>query len=246
VAALCLGGCASTSGPGDPRDPFEKVNRVTYSVNSNLDKYLLKPVAQGYNFILPQPVRTCVNNVFGNIGDLSTMANNFLEGNFSDAGSDACRIAINSTVGLLGCIDVASSHGFTKHRKDFGITLGVWGVSPGPYVVLPFFGPSDVRDSVGLVGDLYSDPVGYVYPVWQRNTAEGIRIIDTRASLISAGNLLSGAALDEYVFVRDGYLTRRRYLIYNGNPPDDYPADDSDQNDQPDNKQKSDKSDKKQ
>jgi phospholipid-binding lipoprotein MlaA len=227
LLGIALGGCATTHGAADPRDPLESVNRATYQLNDTLDKYALKPVAQGYNAVLPQGVRNCVSNVFGNIADLSTAANNLLEGNGADAVSDACRVAINSTVGVLGCFDVAAGMGFEKHRKDFGITLGVWGVPPGPYIVLPFFGPSDARDTVGLVGDLYSDPVGYVYPVWQRNTAEGVRIIELRASFIDAGNLLQGAALDEYVFVRDGYLTRRRFQIYNGNPPDEDTDDDS-------------------
>jgi phospholipid-binding lipoprotein MlaA len=218
-AVALLSGCAATS--PDPRDPLEGINRGTYKFNDALDKAVLKPVAQGYNAVLPQPVRNCVGNIFGNLGDLYTGVNNLIEGYPHDAGSDVCRVAVNTTVGVLGCFDVASGMGFTKHKKDFGITLGVWGVSPGPYIVLPLFGPSDVRDTGGLVVDLYADPVGYLYPVWQRNTLEGIRLIDTRASLLGAGNLLQGAALDEYVFVRDGWFTRRRSQIYNGNPPDD-------------------------
>jgi len=222
VGVLVLGGCATSKGPGDARDPFESVNRATYSFNTTLDKVAIKPVAQAYNAVVPQPVRSCVANVFGNISDAYTGVNNLLEGNGADAFSDLCRVSINTTAGVLGCFDVAAGMGYDKHRKDFGITLGVWGVAAGPYVVLPFFGPSDVRDTVGLVGDLYADPVGYLYPVWQRNTAEGVRIIELRAGFIDAGNLLQGAALDEYIFVRDGYLTRRRFQIYNGNPPDDY------------------------
>lgn len=213
-----LGGCAATA--PDPRDPLEGLNRATYKLNDALDKAVLKPVAKGYNYILPQPVRNCVGNVFGNIGDLYTGVNNLLEGNPRDAGSDVCRVAVNTTVGILGCFDPASGWGFTKHKKDFGITLGVWGVQPGAYIVLPLFGPSDIRDSAGLVADLFADPVGYLYPVWQRNTLEVVRTIDTRASLLGASNLLQGAALDEYVFVRDGWFTRRRSQIYNGNPPD--------------------------
>ncbi len=219
-AVLVCAGCASTPA-SDPRDPFENLNRATYKLNKTLDDAILKPVAQGYNTVLPQPVRTCVSNIFANIGDLPIAANNLLEGNIADAASDACRVLINTTIGLAGCIDVATKTGLSKHHKDFGITLGTWGVGPGPYLVLPFFGPSDLRDSAGLLVDLEIDPLGYLYPVWQRNTIEGVRIIDTRASLIGAGNLLQSAALDEYVFLRDGYLSRRRYQIYNGNPPDE-------------------------
>jgi phospholipid-binding lipoprotein MlaA len=222
-AVTLLSGCAATA--PDPRDPLESINRATYKLNDALDKAVLKPVAQGYNAVLPQPVRNCVGNVFGNIGDLYTGVNNLLEGYPGDAGSDVCRVAVNTTVGVLGCFDVASGMGFTKHKKDFGLTLGVWGVQPGAYIVLPFFGPSDVRDTAGLVADLYADPVGYLYPVWQRNIIEGVRIIDTRASFLGAGNLLQGAALDEYVFVRDGWFTRRRSQVYNGNPPDEVEPD---------------------
>lgn len=221
LSVVALGGCATSQGPRDPRDPMEGLNRATYKFNDVLDKVALKPAGEAYNAVLPQPVRTCVSNVFGNLGDLYTGVNNLLEGNGADAVSDFCRVAINSTVGVLGCIDVAAGMGYEKHHKDFGITLGVWGVPSGPYLVLPFFGPSDIRDTAGLVGDLLADPVGYLYPVWQRNTIEGVRIIEIRAGLIGAGNLLQSAALDEYVFVRDGYLTRRRYQIYNGNPPDE-------------------------
>jgi len=220
VAGIALlAGCA-TNTTHDTRDPLEGINRTTYELNKKIDQTVLKPVAKAYNAVLPQPVRNCVGNVFGNISDLYTGANNLLEGRVHDAGSDVCRVAVNTTAGVLGCFDVASGMGFEKHQKDFGITLGVWGVQPGIYIVLPFFGPSDVRDSAGFVVDLYADPVGYVYPVWQRNTAEGVRIIDTRASLLGASNLLQGAALDEYVFVRDGWFSRRLSQIYNGNPPD--------------------------
>lgn len=219
IGALFLSGCAVTS--PDPRDPLESINRATYKFNDALDKAVLKPVAQGYTAVLPQPVRTCVSNVFGNIGDLYTGVNNLLEGAPADAASDVCRVAVNTTVGVLGCFDVASGMGLTKHKKDFGLTLGVWGVAPGYYVVLPLFGPSDVRDGLALIPDTLADPLGYVYPVWQRNTFEVVRLVNTRASLLGAGNLLQGAALDEYVFVRDGWFTRRRSQVYNGNPPDD-------------------------
>lgn len=220
ASALQLAGCASTN-THDPRDPLESVNRATYAFNDTLDRAVLKPVAQGYNAIVPLPARNCVGNIFGNVSDAYTGVNNLLEGRFHDAGSDVCRVAVNTTVGVLGCFDVATGMGFQKHKKDFGITLGTWGVPPGPYLVIPFFGPSDARDAVGLVGDELADPLGYIYPVRPRNIILGVRIVDTRAQLLGASNLLQGAALDEYVFVRDGWYARRRSQVYNGNPPDD-------------------------
>lgn len=215
-----LSGCATT-GTSDPRDPLESVNRATFQFNDGLDRVVLAPVARGYTYVVPEPVRDCVGNVFGNMSDAWTAVNNLLEGNAHDGGSDICRVAVNTTVGLGGCFDVASGMGLDKHKKDFGLTLGVWGVAPGPYIVLPLFGPSDLRDSAGLVVDIEADPLGYLYPTWERNIIEGVRIIDARSQLIGAGNLLDSAALDKYVFVRDGYFTRRRSQIYNGNPPDE-------------------------
>jgi phospholipid-binding lipoprotein MlaA len=215
-----LSGCATTN-TADPRDPLEGLNRATFQFNDTLDKYALEPIAHGYTIVVPQPVRSCIGGVFGNFSDAWTAVNNMLEGNAHDAGSDVNRVAVNSTVGLLGCFDIASGMGLEKHHKDFGITLGTWGIGPGYYVVIPLLGPSDVRDTAGLVVDFETDPVGYLYPIWQRNTITGVRIIDTRSQLLGAGNLLEGAALDKYVFVRDGYYTRRRSQVYNGNPPDE-------------------------
>ena len=216
-----LSGCATTSNTADPRDPLEGLNRATFQFNDTIDKYALEPVARGYANVIPQPVRSCIGGVFGNFSDAWTAVNNLLEGNAHDAGSDINRVAVNSTVGILGCFDVASGMGLDKHHKDFGITLGTWGIGPGYYVVIPLLGPSDVRDTAGLFVDFKTDPVGYLYPVWQRNTLTGVRIIDARSQLLGAGSLLEGAALDKYVFVRDGYFTRRRSMIYNGNPPDE-------------------------
>jgi len=220
LSGALLSGCATT-GQGDPRDPLESVNRATFQFNDQLDRVVLEPVARGYTNVVPEPARDCIGNIFGNMSDAWTAVNNLLEGNPHDGGSDICRVAVNTTVGLGGCFDVASGMGLDKHKKDFGLTLGVWGVAPGPYIVLPLFGPSDLRDSAGLVVDFETDPVGYLYPVWQRNTIEVVRAIDARSQLLGASDLLSGAALDKYIFVRDGYFTRRRSQIYNGNPPDE-------------------------
>ena len=220
LSLALLGGCASVPGPPDERDPFESYNRFMYSFNDSLDSAILRPVAQGYQNITPDLVETGISNFFDNIGDLNVMVNNLLQFKIENAVSDFGRILWNSTVGIFGLIDVASHMGLQKHDEDFGQTFAVWGVPDGPYIVLPFLGPSNMRDSVGLVGDIYVDPLfqieeeGNVY--WG---AVALRFIDTRAGLLSASRVLDQAALDPYIFVRDAYLQHRRNLVYDGNPP---------------------------
>jgi phospholipid-binding lipoprotein MlaA len=177
-------------------------------------------------------VRDCVGNVFSNFSDVPNALNNLLQGKPADAASDICRVVINSTVGLLGCFDVASKMGLQRNDEDFGQTLGRWGSGPGPYFVWPFLGPSTVRDSIGRIAGFYTDPLDYIEPVRLRNSLLGTRLIDTRAQLIPAEKLLEAAALDRYQFLRDAYLQRRNNLVYDGSPPrrkddfeDDAPAD---------------------
>ena len=209
-AALLLGGCAVGK---DPRDPLENFNRAMFSFNDTLDQYAIKPVAEVYRDNLPSFVQTGVYNFFSNIGDVWTSINNMLQGNFSDGISDVMRIAINTGFGFGGLLDIASEAGLPRHKQDFGVTLGVWGVGSGPYVVLPLFGFSTLRDSVALPADLYGDPLLYHDPVWQRNTARALRIVDARSGLLDAGSLIEDAALDRYEFLRDGYLQRRANKI---------------------------------
>ncbi len=217
AAATVLAGCATS---GNPKDPIEGYNRAMFSFNETVDKAVIKPVAQGYNYVTPQPVQTGVSNFFGNIADIWTGVNNLLQGKPGDALSDAGRVLVNSTIGILGLFDVATPMGLEKHEEDFGQTLGRWGVGDGAYVVLPILGPRTVRDTVGLAADIYTDPVrdadahrGY------RNTAIALRAIDTRADLLKAEDALEAAALDKYAYVRDAYLQHRRSAIYDGNPP---------------------------
>lgn len=215
-------GCASVPGPPDERDPFESYNRAMYAFNDSVDSAVVRPVAQAYKDYMPTLVQTGVSNFFDNIGDLNVMVNNLLQFKIENAVSDFGRILWNSTVGIFGLIDVASHMGLEKHDEDFGQTLAVWGVPDGPYIVLPLLGPSNARDSVGLVGDIYVDPLfqideeGNVY--WG---AVILRFIDTRADLLSASRVLEQAAIDPYIFVRDAYLQHRRNLVYDGNPPVD-------------------------
>ena len=203
----------------DPRDPLEPLNRGIYSFNEGVDQAILKPTAQAYRFVVPQFIRASVSNFFSNINDVVVALNNLLQGKFTAAYSDLGRVAINSTIGLLGLFDVASEAGIEKHDEDFGQTLGYWGVGDGPFVMLPFFGPSTGRDAVGRFADHYVDPVTYVDPSRPRNWMWGTRIVNRRAELLDASTVLQTAALDPYEFVRDAYLQRRRSLVHDGSPP---------------------------
>lgn len=224
AAAVLVTGCATTQRTiervktaGSRFDPIEPVNRVVYTFNDSVDRAVVRPVAEGYKTILPTQVRYCVSNVFGNIADLPTSLNNFLQGKVKEGGSDLCRVGVNTTVGLLGCFDVASKWGFEKHNEDFGQTLGRWGVQSGPYLVLPLLGPSTLRDASALfLVDSKLDPVRYANDIPARNIAYGVRLIDRRAQLLDTTNFLEDASLDPYVFVRDAYLARRRSLIEDG------------------------------
>jgi phospholipid-binding lipoprotein MlaA len=202
------------------RDPFEKVNRAIYGFNTELDRLVLKPVAEAYLNVVPQPARNCVGNIFSNVGDVGNALNNALQGKVLEALSDVCRLAINSTLGIFGCFDVASEVGFDKHREDFGQTLAVWGVRTGPYLMLPVLGPSSVRDAIGQFSvDTKVDVVRNINHVPTRNEFLGIRIVEVRAGLMAASNIIDNAALDPYVFVRDAYFQRRRSQVYDGDPP---------------------------
>jgi phospholipid-binding lipoprotein MlaA len=216
VLSGVLGGCASS---GNPKDPIEGFNRAIYGFNEAVDTVLIKPVAQGYDAVLPSPVRTGVTNFFGNIADFFIGVNNLLQGKPDQAVSDLGRLLVNTTVGLLGVIDWASDMGMEKHEEDFGQTFGRWGVGDGAYVMLPILGPRTVRDTAGFVLDFVADPVGNVGHIPTRNTMYAIRFIDVRADLLPADKVIEEAALDKYSYVRDGYLQRRNNLIHDGNPP---------------------------
>ncbi len=216
-----VSGCATTT--HNP-DPLEKLNRGVYAFNDGLDKTMLKPAAEVYETIVPEPVDSGVSNFFSNLGDIVVVVNDLLQFKFKQAASDSGRFLINSTVGLLGFVDVASELGLPKHNEDFGQTLGYWGVGSGPYLVLPFFGPSSVRDTVGLGGDTLLDPFFYYYTGTHAGTHAlapyVVKGIDQRAKLLGAEKVLQVAALDEYSYVRDAYLSRREYLVYDGTPPE--------------------------
>ena len=211
-----LGGCASN---GDRRDPLEPFNRGVYQFNDAVDKAVIKPVAQGYKEILPQPVRTGVGNFFSNLDDVLVLLNDLLQFKLTQAVSDLNRIVWNTTLGIGGLFDVSSKLGLEKHNEDFGQTLGHWGVGDGPYLMLPILWPSSFRDTAGRVVDWQFDLVTNYHDVPVRNTATVVNIEDTRSRRLGASEILDEAAIDPYVFVRDAYLQRRRSLVYDGNPP---------------------------
>lgn len=217
AAAGLLGGCATTS--DGPNDPLEGFNRAMFSLNEGIDKAVLRPVAVGYSKVTPQPVQTGVTNFFSNIEDVFIGFNNLIQGKPAAALSDGMRFLFNSTLGLLGVMDVASGFGFEKHDEDFGQSFGRWGVGEGPYLVLPFFGPRTTRDAGGLVLDVHVDPVGNVDHVATRNTLLVTRVVSDRAELLPADRIIEEAALDKYSYIRDAYLQRRRNLVHDGTPP---------------------------
>ena len=213
AASAALTGCAT--GP-NPRDPYESFNRKMFAFNDTVDKVALKPAATAYKSVLPQFVQTGVNNFFGNLSDLWTGANNLMQGKGKDGLTDFARFGLNSTLGLLGVLDIGSDVGLQKHNEDFGQTMGAWGVPSGPYLMLPIFGPSTVRDAAGIPLDIKADPWAYKEPVYIRNSGIALRAVDQRASVLDASNLLEDAALDRYEFIRDGFLQRRESRINDG------------------------------
>lgn len=215
VAAAALAGCTTVQTP-TKGDPLEGLNRTIFTVNDKLDQYALKPVAKGYVFITPQPVRDSVTNFFSNIGDVYIAANNLLQLKITDGVQDIMRIVINTVFGVGGLFDVATLAKLPKHDNDLGLTLGHYGVPAGPYLVLPLFGPSTVRDAVGSIGNYYVNPLSYVDPAGLSWALYGLNIVNTRANLLSASDVLEGAALDKYSFVRNAYLQRRQYLLSDG------------------------------
>lgn len=217
ITVALLTACATTSSSDDP---LEDYNRAMYSFNDFADRTVLKPTAKLYDAVTPDPISQGISNIFSNLNDITVILNDLLQFKWEQAAHDMGRFALNSTVGFAGIFDVAGYAGHKKNNEDFGQTLGAWGVDSGAYIVLPFFGPSTVRDSFGLVGDIYTAPVVYINDVGTRNTLIATRFIDTRAYLLGTKDILSKAALDEYIFVRDAYLQRRQNLIYDGDAPD--------------------------
>lgn len=219
AGALMLSGSALAQQPVN--DPYEGFNRAMFAVNEGLDTVAIKPIAQAYDFVTPLPVRAGVGDFFGNILDVRNVLNNTLQGKLSDAGVDLGRLLINSTIGIFGLFDVASELGLQRHDEDFGQTLAVWGWEDSSFLFWPLVGPRTVRDTGGLIVDIYTDPTWYTInkSVAARNSLAALRFIDVRASLLPSDKVVDEAALDKYAYVRDAYLQRRRNQIFDGSPP---------------------------
>ncbi len=220
AVVLLLTACAS--GPNaNPRDPLEPFNRGVYGFNDAVDRAVLKPVATVYRDTLPSAVRTGVTNFFANLKDVWSGVNNALQLKPLESAESFMRFGVNTVFGLGGVIDIASDMGIARHTKDFGHTLGYWGVGPGPYLVLPLLGPSTVRDTAALPVDSQGNLVSSISDVPTRNTTTAVNLLDQRARLLDASKMLDEVALDAYSFTRDAYLQRRRSAVFDGNPPDE-------------------------
>lgn len=218
LIALFGSGCATMQSP-DKRDPFEGFNRAAYAFNDDLDRAILKPLATGYQKVVPGSINNSITNFFSNLDDLVVLVNSLLQLKFEQSLSDLGRITVNTTIGLAGLLDVASEMDLPKHNEDFGQTLGYWGVGSGHYLVLPFLGPSTLRDGLALPVDWELDPVAYIDDDETYWGVVVLRAVDKRAGLLRASRILDTAALDPYTFMRDAYLQRRQNLVYDGNPP---------------------------
>lgn len=218
-ATLLLQGCA-TGPQANPRDPLEPMNRQVEKFNDELDSLVLKPVAVAYKKVAPPIVRTGVSNFFNNISDVGSLFNNVFQLKVAASAEMLQRVWVNTLLGLGGLIDVASELNVERHPEDFGQTLGYWGVPAGPYLVLPLMGPSSLRDASAMAVDFKGDVTGYVDPIGSRTALGVLRTVNTRANLLTLGNILDGAALDKYSFIRDSYLQRRRSLVLDGAEPE--------------------------
>ncbi len=226
VGLVCgILGIAGTIQASEPVvDPWEGFNRKVYSFNDTLDTYLLKPVAQGYKKITPDPVEAGVSNFFSNLLEIRNIVNDVLQGKLKQAANDSGRFVVNTTVGIVGLFNVADDFGLPKNDgEDFGQTLAVWGVGEGHFIVLPFFGPSTLRDAASMPANSFLSPVGEVDHVPTRNSLYLTQQLDRRSRLLDAETLISG---DKYVFMRDAYLQRREFLIQDGQVEDDFGAGD--------------------
>jgi len=220
LALLALQGCATVARP-DPRDPLESYNRTMFGFNDAVDTAVLKPVAKGYRAVTPNWFRKGVSNFFNNLEDGWSALNNALQGRKLDTSDNLGRFMVNSTLGMLGLVDVASDLQIERHPADFGLTLGRWGVPPGPYVVLPVLGPFTLREVAALPVEMKGQPKYTLGDQDAHTVLPVVSLIDQRTKYLNASELLDSASLDAYLFQRDAYLQRQRNIQYDGNPPEE-------------------------
>jgi len=220
LLGVFLSGCAT---PTTQIDPYESMNRSIFSFNESVDDNVMKPVAEGYRFVTPDPVEIMIKNFYSNLDDVKVIFNDLLQLKFRNAGADSTRFLINTILGMGGLVDFGTDYGFPKRHEDFGQTLGHWGVSTGPYIVLPFIGGSNMRDAPAMLVDVAANPATYMgfVTIGIAPAMGAVAAIDTRAGLLDAEEIVDEAALDKYEFLRDAYLQRRRRrsLVHDGNPP---------------------------
>ena len=225
AASLLLVGCASAP-TANPKDPWEPMNRSVASFNDKVDDNVLKPLATGYRNVVPDLIQTGVRNVFNNFADMWSTVNNLLQLKPINTAESLGRVIVNTVFGIYGIFDVATYIKLERHPEDFGQTLGYWGMPNGPYLVLPLFGPSTLRDGASLPVDFAVSPTKLIADIPTRNEVFALRLVSKRAELLKPGNLLEEASIDKYSFTRDAYLQYRRSQIYDGNPPDDEDSND--------------------
>lgn len=222
IRLLLLSALVSASGAtlaSEEDDPWESFNRPIFTFNDTIDTYALRPLAQGYQTVTPDPVEDGISNMFNNVGEVKNLTNSLLQGRFHEAGVSTARFMFNSTFGLLGFFDVATKMDLQQSQTDFGITLGVWGVDSGPYLMLPLLGPSTVRDGLAKFPDARVEPYAYIDDVRLRNSIRALDVVQTRAGLLSSEKLIIG---DRYVFIRNAFLQSREFKILGGRVEDDF------------------------
>ena len=205
-------------------DPLEPMNRAIFEFNEIVDDNVLKPIAKGYKYVTPDPVEVGISNFFSNLGEIGTITNDLLQLKFAQAGRDTMRFFLNSTLGIFGIFDVATPLGLSKNKEDFGQTLGFWGVPDGPYLVLPFLGPSSFRDGPSMIVDYELSPVEQLHNE-ERQVLQTLDIVDTRARLLRATKILDTAAKDKYIFIRESYLQKRESQVNDGNVKEEFEID---------------------
>ncbi len=218
TAVIFTAGCASTTPDGDVNDPIESVNRSIYNFNEGFDRMILKPAAKGYQK-LPSPVQTGTHNFFSNLNDVVVIINDGLQLKGEQMNSDVLRFSVNTVFGIFGLIDMATPMGMPKHEESFADTLGYWGVGSGPYIVLPIFGPSSLRDAPSLVVDYFTNPISLVSPTSATVALSSVNAVDTRSELLKTTDFRDQLALDPYIFTRESYYQWRQNRIYDGDPP---------------------------